>query len=190
MIHREPISKLNVPKDESRRSLEGYNKNHHRLVEFVYALPDSLRYRGQIYNLMLLRQFPEFFNHIPWEQRSVPISWPLIVLRAARRWRLYRASLIQGLNNLGFKYSDRRHYTDYANWLRVEPSHSFFEKMLNNSSAMYGEYIPQHQILDKWHRHLKGENFTDILCRVITFEIWLQQVFTGKYRPTCEVRSA
>jgi len=29
-----------------------------------------------------------------------------------------------------------------------------------------------------------GENFTNTLCRALTFEIWLQQVYAGKYRPT------
>ncbi len=161
-----------------------------RLVEFAYALPDSLRYRGQIYNLMLLHRFPEFFNHIPWEQRSIPISWPPVMLRAARRWRLHRASLIRGLNRVGFRFRDRRHYTDYANWLRAEPSRSFVEKMLSNSSAIYGEYIPQQPVLDKWRRHLKGEDLTDTLCRVVTFEIWLQQVFAGKHRPEIMAWSA
>ncbi len=160
------------------------------LVEFIYALPDSLRYRGQIYNLALIRRFPEFFNHIPWEQRGVPISWPDIALRIARRWHMHRRSLIRGLNRLGFKYGDRRHYTDYPNWLRAEPSRSFFERVLNNPVALYSEYISRQPVLDKWHRHLRGENFTDILCRVVTFEIWLQQIFAGKHRPTCNVQSA
>lgn len=155
-----------------------------QLLEFTYSLPDILRFRGQIYHLMLVRQFPEFFKHIPWEHRGVPISWPSILLRAARQWRIHRAKLIRGLNPLGFKYIDRRHYADYASWLRAEPSRSFFEKVLKNPSALYSEYIAREQIVGKLRRHLEGEDFTDILCRALTFEIWLQQVFAGKYRPT------
>lgn len=154
-----------------------------QLLEFTYSLPDILRFRGQIYRLMLVRQFPEFFSHIPWEHRGVPISWPSILLRAARQWRIHRATLIRVVNRLGFEYTDRRPYADYASWLRAEPNRSFFEKLLNNPCALYGEYVAQDQIMGKLHRHLSGEDFTDILCRALTFEIWLQQVFVGKYRP-------
>ncbi len=154
-----------------------------RLVEFTYALPDCLRHGSRIYNLMLVRQFPEFYKHIPWQSVGVPISWPHILLRAARQCRIRRASLIRGLNHLGFKCTDRRHYSDYPNWLRAEPSRSFFERVLQNPSALYGEYISREQVTGKLRRHLEGKDFTDTLCRALTFEIWLQQVFAAKHRP-------
>ena len=48
------------------------------IVEFVYSLPDRYRYRGRLYQTMLLGAFPEYYRHIPWANIGIPIGRPRV----------------------------------------------------------------------------------------------------------------
>lgn len=152
-----------------------------KLIEFVYSLPDLPRFRSYIYKKTLLKAFPRYYEKIPWQQTGVPISWPLSASNAVSFVKRVNRKMIKELNRLGINIDNAYSYTDYPNWLRQEPARSFCYSVLNNPSAIYPEYISKNQVLETYKRHLAGKNHSEEICRYLTFEVWLQQVFEGKY---------
>ncbi|MHB8840631.1 MAG: asparagine synthase-related protein [Candidatus Aquicultor sp.] len=157
------------------------------LLELAMSLPEDMRKNSYIYNKMLLKAFPEFFATIPYQNTGVPISWAPQKAKILRFPKRVKNKLRKEATRLiGNTYDDPYNYTDYQKWLRHEPAKSFFKKVLTNASAIYPEYIAREQVLTDVEKHLGGENHADDVCRYVTFEIWLQQVFEGRYRSGCE----
>jgi asparagine synthase (glutamine-hydrolysing) len=153
------------------------------LLEMSMSVPGNLRENEYIYQKMLLKAFPRFYRNIPWQTTGVPIGWPNLAKKTVRFSKKAKHKFLRKMSHFGVKYSDPNSYTDYPNWIRKEPARTFFKETLINSTALFPEYISREKVHHDWERHLSGENFANNLCRYITFEIWLQQVFTGKYRP-------
>lgn len=153
------------------------------LMEFAYSLPDELRYRGKIYNKMLLRSFPEYFDKIPWQKTGVPISRPEWALKATRLSGRARNLLIRWANHAGLGLTSSASFTDYPRWIRLEPSRSFFEKTLTSPDALYPQYLDEKRVRSELGAHMNGQDFSKNLCRYLTVEIWLRQVFEKELRP-------
>jgi len=153
------------------------------LIDFIYSLPDLLRYNSYIYNKMLLKTFPDYYRTIPWQKTGCPISYPnwlidLMKLKIRILHKINRES-----QRFGIHFKDLRIYTDYASWARQEPSRSFFEKVLLSKDAMYAEFIDKNKIHTYTRNHMeKKSDYHNELCLALTFELWLKQVFEGKYR--------
>lgn len=154
-----------------------------KLIEFAYSLPDLLRFRGYIYKKTLLKAFPSYYEKIPWQKTGVPISWPLSITNIISLAKRVNRKIIKELNRLGISIDDAYSYDDYPNWLRKEPALSFCDSVLNNPSAIYPEYISRHHVLETYKRHLAGKNHSEAIGRYLTFEVWLQQVYEGRYMP-------
>lgn len=157
------------------------------LVRFSKAIPIRLRRNAYIYHKMLLNTFPQYFRTIPWEAIGVPISWPTSIVRGIQFSQRVKQKLLRELSRVGFQDKDRHNYADYTTWIRQEPARSFFGSNLNNPKALYPEFISRERVLTDWENHLKGWNRAAQLSRYLTLEIWLQQVFEGKYRQAEEV---
>ena len=153
-----------------------------KLIEFTYSLPDALRYLSKIYKSTLLRRFPDFYRTIPWHRTGYPISWPHKAVRVFQLSRGVRSSVLRGFSHFGLHWEDAWSYSDYPNWLRQEPSRSFCWDLLTNRYALYANYISEEQVYHTLLKHLEGEDHSKKLCRYLTFEIWLQQVFKKKHR--------
>ncbi len=153
------------------------------LICLMLSIPEGLRRDSYIYNKMLLNSFPEYYNNIPWQKTGYPISYPdkfvkLITFKNRVINKLKRES-----RRLGFNFKDSRNYTDYPEWIRQEPAKSFFEKMLLSKNALYPEYVDRNTIQEYVSNHMgKKANYHNELCLALTFELWLQQIFEGKYR--------
>jgi asparagine synthase (glutamine-hydrolysing) len=152
------------------------------LIEFIYSIPNEIRYDSYIYNKMLLAKYREFFDSIPWQKTGVPISRGRIISKTSYFLSRIKNKAIQQMNRFGINYDNPNEYTDYANWLRNEPARGFLNEVLLNKNALYTEFIPKDQVMKDLDNHLNGRNSEVKLCRYLTFEIWLQQVFEGKYR--------
>jgi asparagine synthase (glutamine-hydrolysing) len=155
--------------------------NH--LVELTMSVPENLRGNSYMYNKMLLKTFPEFYKSIPWSHTGVPISWPPLAREAYRFPGRAKRKVLREISRFGIQFSDLRFYDDYPIWIRQEPARSFFDQVLMNSDALYPDYISRKRVRRDWERHLNGEDHPDYMCRYLTFEIWLQQVYAGNYRP-------
>ncbi|MCH7601554.1 MAG: hypothetical protein IIB54_02195 [Planctomycetes bacterium] len=161
------------------------------VIDFAYGLPDDLRRGGNLYHAMLLRFLPEYFEHIPYQAWGVPISASTGGRWRARFLRRVTHRLNRSLGKLGPQIGSPLQYSNYANWLRHESASSFIHDTLGSKTALYGEYLSVDATLDALQRHLRGENHTDLICRSLTLEIWLQQVYAGRFRDfdspfTCE----
>jgi asparagine synthase (glutamine-hydrolysing) len=157
------------------------------LVEFTFGVPDELRARGRLYRRMLVRSFPEYYRHIAWASLGVPVSWPRGVRRLGRN--LYKTSR-QGEGHmraygLPGVYSSR--YTDYVAWLASPPALGFVDALLRAPDALYPEYVARDTTLAHWDQVLAGEDQTTEVGRALTLEIWLQQVYAGRWRPGADL---
>ncbi|UCC38737.1 MAG: hypothetical protein JSV96_13050 [Candidatus Aminicenantes bacterium] len=151
------------------------------LIELVYGIPDALRYKSYIYIKMLLNDFPQYYKNIPWKKTGFPIGWS-----KTRQFSVkVKNKISREIGRLIFKSPELRDYTDYPLWIRQDPAKSFFEKVLLSENALYSGYIDRNKIQDYVRDHMeKKADYHNELCLALTFELWLQQVFEGKYRDT------
>lgn len=152
------------------------------LIEFIFSLPDYLRWESRLYIRMLLREFPEYFRAIPWQKTGLPIG--------ATRWQIARKRLFDKMRRvavdpvvraLGRKPPSRQ-YANYGEWMRQEPAVAEIHEILVNPRALYLDYLPRSQVMHELERHRARGDKANELGRYLTFEIWLQQVFGGRYR--------
>jgi asparagine synthase (glutamine-hydrolysing) len=153
------------------------------LMDFTQSIPPRLRKDHYIYNKMLLATFPEYFQTIPWQQTGLPISASPWQVKTHAFCRKVYAKMCFMAQRLGIRLGDPYGYHDYANWIRQEPSRSFFYEHLFGSDAMFPDYLSREICEGLWQRHMRGERHQDMLCRYLTFEIWLRQVYRGQMRP-------
>lgn len=72
---------------------------------------------------------------------------------------------------------------EYPSWIMQEPARSFFENVLLSKDAIYPEYIDQNNVHAYVRSHMERKaNNCNELSLSLTFELWLQQVFEGRYR--------
>ncbi|MFH1539632.1 MAG: asparagine synthase-related protein, partial [bacterium] len=150
---------------------------YNELLELSYSLPDSLRYKSRIYKTMLLHYFPEFFRKIPWQKSGIPIGRLNPIEKALYFPRRARTRLSRKMRRLGLPTLINTEYTNYPKWIRSEPASSFFKKTLDNHDALFPEYTSRDRALDCLSRHFSGQDRSEMLCRYVTFELWLQRVF-------------
>jgi asparagine synthase (glutamine-hydrolysing) len=162
------------------------------LQEFLFSIPLPARRdprfgrEDALYKEMLLRTFPAYYQTIPYQKTGIPISWPdpgAWVSNAVCGMRRIRNRVEKELKQRsGVAHSRRTGYQDYPAWIRQEPARSFFGSLLLNSSALYRAYASQARVAAMWEEHLRGKDHAERLCRYVTLELWLQQVFEGRYR--------
>jgi asparagine synthase (glutamine-hydrolysing) len=160
--------------------------------ELLFSIPLETRLdkrlgkEDALYKMMLLRTYPAYYSTIPYHKIGIPISWPDpagLVTDAIRFARKTRNKIIkEAMASVGQTFHRKSGYPDYDELLRQEPARSFCEKLLTSQTALYAEYIPRQQVHELWRRHLNGERRHHVLCRYLTLELWLQQVFEGRYR--------
>ncbi len=154
-----------------------------QLMEFTISIPESMRKKSYIYNKMLLHKYPEYFQSIPWQNTGYAIGsstykkFTIRFLNSFKRQYRNRLSIMTGV-----EYNNPNRYTDYPRWIRQEPAISFFKEVLKSSLSLYPEFIDKTKVLSELEQHISGSDFSDNLCRYLTFEIWLQQVFSARYR--------
>lgn len=153
-----------------------------RFLELTLAAPERLRGGYYLYRKMLLLTFPELFRDIPWQNTGAPIRWPRPGENRWKRFADVRDGLLAKLRWYGLAGPPARAYADYANWMRQEPARSLLGELLLGTSALHAEYVPREQVGAVMASHMKGRDRSEELCRFLTFEIWLRQVFLGEYR--------
>jgi asparagine synthase (glutamine-hydrolysing) len=162
------------------------------LEELLYSLPNQLLTKNYLYEKMLLKTFPDYYKTIPWQSTGVPIGSPTLKRRIQQTTIKAQKKVARGLNKVGFNINVSQigkprlasDFTDYAAWLRQNPGRDFYESVLFNSEVLYPEYVPQEQVKAVWLDHLNGNRSNaDKLSLMVTLELWLQQIFNGKYRP-------
>lgn len=158
------------------------------LLERVYALPDGLRAGSRLYNRMLLEHFPRYFERIPWQKTGRPLGGGRLLDGLTALGRRVADKLRWELKKAGRTVSNRRGYAEYDNWIREGRTMGLFRERLLDRDALYPEYLDRDAVCADLELMARGpESRAEALCRVLTFELWLQQVFEGRFRDAAEL---
>lgn len=141
----------------------------HDLIDFIYGLPDHYRQDYRLYRAVFKQSLGEEYASIPWNNTGIPLN------NERKNWYFWRRKLqrLQGRLGLG----NSIHFTNYTQWLKKDLP--MFQKILNPDAALYSQMmnIPQ---VDPTNQSLDLTR----LFRLLTLEIWLQQVFNQQYLTT------
>jgi len=158
------------------------------LLERVYALPDGLRAGSKLYNRMLLECFPRYFERIPWQKTGRPLGGGRLLNGVTALGRRVADKLRWEMKKSGRTVRNLRGYAEYDNWIREERTMSLFRERLLARDALYPEYLDRDAVRDELQAHERGpDSGAEALCRTLTFELWLQQVFEGRFRDAAEL---
>lgn len=135
-----------------------------QVQEFLYSIPLQQKANNRLYRQMLLDTFPEYFKNIPYQATGFPISHSSWTVKILRRFT-------------GLRSRTPHTFADYANWLRQSPGKNLCDHLLYNTS----------DTSKLWQRHLAGEDHTIVLGRYLTYQLYLIQLFDGKYRTSEDV---
>lgn len=163
---------------------------NNELIHFIYGIPDSLRYKDYIYKKVLLKAFPKLFRSIPWQASGYPISYPRGLPRAIDMPKRIVVRLKREAEKFGFKFREKRfkNYADYYNWIRMDIAKVFFQRILLSKNALYPAFVNERTIHSYLMDHMTGQkDCHSELLLALTFELWLQQVFEGKYRDSATI---
>jgi asparagine synthase (glutamine-hydrolysing) len=155
-----------------------------KLLESILAIPEKYRKKSNIYNRSLLKVFRDFFNTIPWQKTGFPISMNPQMVTALVTMKKIKGKVFRLIRKYcPYNYQETTSYTDYNSWLKGEPATTYFYNMLSNKNSIYTDYISHTKVTSELEAHLEGKaNYSDKLCRYLTFELWLQQVFNKQHR--------
>ncbi|MEX2395545.1 MAG: hypothetical protein WD491_00905, partial [Balneolales bacterium] len=152
------------------------------LFRFSRRLPGGLLKNHNLYASMLLEQFPEYFENLPWSSTKASLS------RSSRVNGLYlirekvKRRLLSMAGKAGYSVKNTNGLGDYPNWLRSDKIRTFTAPLLFDNGAIYPEFLSQDKVKKCFEAHMKGFNKDEELCRYITLEIWFQQVYNKRFR--------
>ena len=141
------------------------------LINLTLAIPAGLRRNSQLYNRMLLREFPDYFTAIPWQKTGAPISRTSPFDKAGIFVRKGIGKLYSVLPFL----SDPRNYFDYAAWIRTEPARTLFSDTLGAADAPLFNFAAPAAVRNALKTHMAGWNRADLLGRYLTVDVWLRR---------------
>jgi asparagine synthase (glutamine-hydrolysing) len=154
--------------------------------EYLFSIPFEWKRTNKLYRTMLLDNYPLLFAGIPWAKTGMSLKRSPIVSSVSTLARRLGSKTVRELPRFGLSLSDPFNYTDYATWLRAEPSRSLAKEILNNPAGLYREFVSADQVGRAVDNHMRGEDCADELGRYLTLEVWLQQVFRSRFRPVGE----
>jgi asparagine synthase (glutamine-hydrolysing) len=153
------------------------------LTDLIFSIPEKLRKESYIYNKMILSLYPEYYTNIPWQKTGYSIRNPARIGKLVKFKNRVVNRIKRESQRFGFNLKDRRGFTEYATWIRREPARSFFEKTLLDKNALYPEYRNKKEVHACVKNHMNSkEDCSNELCLTLTFELWLQQIYKGKFR--------
>ena len=156
---------------------------YNELIEFTLSLPREMIVRHNIYNQALIQRFSDYVTKIPWQSTGTPLGWPWLKRKPYYLAKMVEKTLRQKMQRWGVSNTNRQAHGDFSQWIQMEPTRSIFEKVIYSSDRIYPQYIDEHKGPQLWERQMSQGDCMMELTRLVTFEIWLKQVFLGSYRP-------
>jgi asparagine synthase (glutamine-hydrolysing) len=160
------------------------------LVEYLLTLPPHMRAHGRLYRAALLAGFPRYFGGIAWQKTTLTIDASAAQVRFAKWRRRLQNRLGKRVRATGVDGRGPWWYTDYERWLRREPVRGTVDRLLRDPEALFLDFAPARECLSKWDDELRGKKLSKEVGLLLTFEIWLQQVYGGRFRPHAGVAPA
>lgn len=144
---------------------------HNGLITLLFSIPYEYRINSRLYNAALLETFPYLFDKIPYANTGFAIS-----NKGKIRSKIYRK-----IKFLLYKYKLKQAYgiTNYPKW--ISNSAPLISKILFSDKAIYKDYIT-----DSKFAMPEPDNYI-LIGRLLTLEIFLQQVFNNRYFTTEEL---
>jgi len=152
---------------------------NNELMEFVHKIPYWYKKSAKLYDYMLLMNYPGIFFDIHWKNVDAKVS---VRQKSKYYWFKGIKKARYLISTTGLTEPVSNQFTDYINWIRINPAADFFQKLITNKQALYPQFIEKQDTVNCFDEHLNGHNNTIMLCRYITFEIWLQQLFNKRFR--------
>ena len=129
------------------------------LMRFALQLPQHLR-RGEKLRLALIKKYYKTFKHIPWSATGMGAKYPYLFQIIGRWWTKRR-------------YVD---YADYNTWFRTNLK-SFIKKYLFSERLLDSNIFKPEYIQEIFKTHMKGEDNSRIIGLIVTFSIWLEELY-------------
>ena len=173
-IYNRGVRFISMGSVESSRSIE-HRKPFldYELMDFTYSLPDSYRWYSKAYNHFLLRYYPNLFD-LPWQRTGFKISkYPAMtffhLVNKAKNRLFYRLDL----------KTNYEKYVDYKEWIKEPGFVYLFKELMRDSILKEVLGDAKEQLLED---HLSGKrDNSEKIGNLFTAEIYLQQVFNGKF---------
>lgn len=143
------------------------------LMEFIYSLPDEYRWQQKIYKHLLLQNFPELFRKTRTTGTLRPIS---------SGDYLYLSDFItRSINRVQRKIGRCVSvFADYDDW--IQKDFYFLKGILEQRENILSQVLGEKKLT---YRNGSTLNYK-LFMRLVSMEIWFQQVFHGKYLTTEE----
>jgi len=144
-------------------------------IDFVYSLPNELRYRHYIYNKMLLKYFSKVYESIPWQKTGLPIGTNKIYETLYTYFRKGKNKINKLLQLIGgpLTFMDNINFADYNRLIRDDEIKQYITNIILSPRALDRGYFNQgfiKQIVDS-HMQRKKNN-AQIIGLLLTFEIF------------------
>lgn len=141
---------------------------NNELISFLYSINKNHLADYKLYKAGLLYKYPYLFEKIPYSNLSYPISNKGKILFKIKR----------KLHYLAYRYgfTSAYHITEYSKWIK-SINQSIFQ-MLKSENALYKNYVPESYI-----QKIDDNDYIKV-GKLLTLEIYLQQVFNRDYLTT------
>lgn len=152
-------------------------------IEFVYSLPNELRFNHYIYNKMLLKFFPKTYKSIPWQKTGLPVGTSKNIQIIHHYYHRGQSKVNRLLQMIGLPslFKDDRNYVDYDNWMRsnMELRDYIYNIVLGGRALSRGYFNPDYirRLIDD---HMSGKkNNAQIIGLLLTFELFNRMFIDG-----------
>ena len=143
------------------------------LLYCLYQMNENYRLKSKIYRKMLLHNFPSFFKTIPWQKTGITID------KYPSDYQLFKQKIMR---RLGLeKKASTSGYANYDEWMREPESAANIKNLLFAKDTFIKKLGLDQECRKIWGQQLDGKNHAELLGRYISLEVWLSQLFTGKY---------
>lgn len=149
-------------------------------VDLALSIPPAMRRGSYVYCRALLQAFPLYFRSIPWQKTGLRITTSRLRNRLHETYRHFMRVAGARLIPAGRRRID---FVNYAAMIREEPAWRTISEILRDREAVYPEFVAREKVYQQLDLHASGLDRSKVLLHFLTLEIWLRQVFQGKYRP-------
>src|SRR5262249_6030815 len=158
------------PRTQENFIVERFPFCDNQFMNLVISIPARLRAHSHIYKKMLAKAFPAYYETIPWENTGTIITRPFWRVQLAGYISLTAARFRRALRAVGLSATDGRAMTDYASWIRNEPTRSQFTRIIAADDAIYPQYLSADEGRRFLKEHLSGQDRSVELCLYATIE--------------------
>lgn len=154
------------------------------LVEYIYCLPDAFRENGKLYQHMLLKYYPDYFNDIPRQSTGKvisvggkPAASALNPMKLIKNW--INGSFLEGVARKAHHFvTPKRNYVDYKEWLKSDGFREYIEKNLLKDSSQICQLLSREKVtalVGDFYGDKQGAKFETIGV-LLTLEIYINQL--------------